>query len=190
MGANTSKLPDQDIRDYQDLTYLSKAEILRAYKRMQEEVAKAGRDPHQPTNMYLTFKEFHRMKEMEFNPFADRICHVFSSKGDDCLTFEDFLDMVSVFSESASKSIKTAYAFKIYDFNDDGLLEETDLAELIRRITNPSEISGLRSDEIYEIVRFILLEADLDENKYISLTEFELVVSKSPDFVKTFCIRF
>jgi Ca2+-binding EF-hand superfamily protein len=39
----------------------------------------------------------------EVNPFRDRICKVFSSSKDGNLTFEDFLDMMSVFSENVSK---------------------------------------------------------------------------------------
>ena len=30
------------------------------------------------------------------------------------MTFEDFLDMMSVFSRNAPKSVKVSYAFKIY----------------------------------------------------------------------------
>ena len=48
------------------------------------------------------------------NPFRDRICQVFSSSGDGNLTFEDFLDMMSVFSENAPKNVKVEYAFRIY----------------------------------------------------------------------------
>lgn len=50
---------------------------------------------------------------LQMNPFKDRIVKVFSSSGDG-LTFEDFLDMLSVFSENAPKDLKTEYAFKIY----------------------------------------------------------------------------
>ena len=39
---------------------------------------------------------------MQVNPFKDRICKVFSSSKDGELTFEDFLDMMSVFSENVS----------------------------------------------------------------------------------------
>ena len=39
---------------------------------------------------------------LQVNPFRDRICKVFSSSGDGALTFEDFLDMMSVFSEAVS----------------------------------------------------------------------------------------
>jgi len=38
----------------------------------------------------------------QVNPFKDRICKVFSSSKDGELTFEDFLDMMSVFSENVS----------------------------------------------------------------------------------------
>ncbi|VVD02510.1 unnamed protein product [Leptidea sinapis] len=40
------------------------------------------------------------------NPFRRRICQVFSHDGSGNLTFEDFLDMMSVFSESAPRDIK------------------------------------------------------------------------------------
>ena len=39
---------------------------------------------------------------LQVNPFKDRICKVFSSSKDGELTFEDFLDMMSVFSENVS----------------------------------------------------------------------------------------
>jgi calcium and integrin-binding protein 2 len=40
------------------------------------------------------------------NPFKRRICEVFSHDGSGNLTFEDFLDMMSVFSEAAPRDIK------------------------------------------------------------------------------------
>lgn len=50
------------------------------------------------------------------NPFQHRICHVFSTSedGDDSMSFEDFLDMLSVFSDSATSDIKSHYAFRIF----------------------------------------------------------------------------
>ena len=48
------------------------------------------------------------------NPFRQQIVEVFSSHSDGSLSFEDFLDMMSVFSKNAPKSVKVSYAFKIY----------------------------------------------------------------------------
>jgi len=47
------------------------------------------------------------------NPFAGRICVVFSSKPG-TMNFTEFLSMLSVFSASASRDIKSMYAFKLY----------------------------------------------------------------------------
>lgn len=52
--------------------------------------------------------------ELNVNPFGDRICKVFSSSNDGDCTFEDFLDMMSVFSESAPKAVKAEHAFRIF----------------------------------------------------------------------------
>ena len=39
---------------------------------------------------------------------------MFSEDGHGDMTFDDFLDMFSVFSEAAPRDIKVVYAFKIY----------------------------------------------------------------------------
>ena len=39
---------------------------------------------------------------------------MFSSEDDDRLSFEDFLDMLSVFSRAAPVSLKISYAFRLY----------------------------------------------------------------------------
>lgn len=54
------------------------------------------------------------LPELLENPFRARICEAFSRDGEGNLTFEDFLDMLSVFSEQAPRDIKVFYAFKIY----------------------------------------------------------------------------
>ena len=50
----------------------------------------------------------------QHNPFKDRILQVFSSKNDGLLSLDDFINMASVFCDAASRSLKTAYAFRIY----------------------------------------------------------------------------
>ena len=49
----------------------------------------------------------------QVNPFKDQIMKVFSSS-EGGMTFEDFLDMMSVFSDNAPKPVKVEYAFRIY----------------------------------------------------------------------------
>ncbi|XP_078330727.1 calcium and integrin-binding protein 1-like [Crassostrea virginica] len=62
----------------------------------------------------LSREALYKLKELNVNPFKDRIVTVFSSKKDGTLSFEDFLDMMSVFNEKASKELKAEYAFRMY----------------------------------------------------------------------------
>ena len=48
------------------------------------------------------------------NPFQDRIFRVFSSKEDDCFSFEDMVDLCSAFSAACPAEVKAAWAFRIF----------------------------------------------------------------------------
>jgi calcium and integrin-binding protein 1 len=142
--------------------------------------------------------------ELSVNPFADRICQIFSSAGDgtgDC-TFEDFLDMMSVFSDQAPKSVKAEHgiifkkycmiqksfnrkfclAFRIFDFDGDDMLSKADLKQVIQRLIGfNNQFSDLDMDQL---IQNILEEADLDDDGSLSFAEFEHVIDKSSDFTK------
>ena len=81
----------------------------------------------------LSFAEVANLPELRVNPFTERIQAVFSDPDSDGLSFEDFLDLMSVFHETvrlmslcrlcnadgddpaqASHEIKASYAFRIY----------------------------------------------------------------------------
>eukprot|EP00116_Pleurobrachia_bachei_P014118 sb/3474380/ len=86
---------------------------------------------------------------------------VFSDDHSGNMSFSDYLDMLSVMSLEAPKDLKSAYAFKIYDFNDDGMIDRTDLEELVNRVTG----DRMRTEDVDGIVDNILKECDLDENE-------------------------
>ncbi|GFX82355.1 calcium and integrin-binding family member 3 [Trichonephila clavipes] len=65
----------------------------------------------------VPLEKVEKMPELKENPFRQRICKVFSNDGSGNLTFDDFLDMFSVFSEQAPRNVKQVYAFKIYGLN-------------------------------------------------------------------------
>lgn len=51
------------------------------------------------------------------------------------MLFEDFLDLMSVFSDRCPSQIKAYYAFHIYDFDEDGVISKADIAEMVKRLT-------------------------------------------------------
>ncbi|XP_062506931.1 calcium and integrin-binding protein 1-like [Corticium candelabrum] len=183
---------DEELEEYSNLTYFSKAEVLYAFKRfsMLDPVRVA-----QNRNAKLTMRTIlNNLNELSVNPFKERICKVFSSSGNGDLTFEDFLDMMSVFSEEAPKSLKIQWAFRVYDFDDDRRLNRKDLQILLSQLCGQDaelldDDKRLSTRDQREIVDQILQEGDLDQDDSLSFPEFEILISKCPEFLNTFRIK-
>ncbi|XP_005101818.1 calcium and integrin-binding protein 1 [Aplysia californica] len=182
MGGSQSVFTEEELDDYQTLTYLSKKEILHVHKRFK---AISPGLVEADKNAKLPFTKIRELPELKVNPFRDQICKVFSSSGDG-MTFEDFLDMMSVFSDGAPKNVKVEYAFRVYDFDGDDLISDEDLKNVIECLTGANKLT---EDEMQQLIDNIMEEADLDDDKTLSFAEFEHVISKAPDFVNSFRIR-
>ncbi|KAI6192731.1 Calcium and integrin-binding family member 2 [Aphelenchoides besseyi] len=155
-----------------DCTFFTKKDILRLYKRFYAlNPSKVGTNMQDSRTsiIKLTFEEVEKMPELKENPFRRRICDVFSEDGYGNLTFDDFLDMFSVFSETAPLHLKLKYAFKIYDYDNDDQLGHDDLSKTIRCLTR---------DELSD-----------EEVEFIIEREFEHAISRSTDFQRVFHIR-
>ncbi|KAG4079472.1 hypothetical protein HA402_005169 [Bradysia odoriphaga] len=133
----------------------------------------------------LPRQDIEQLDELKENPFKQRICEAFSRDGLGNLTFEDFLDLLSVFSEQAPRDIKIFYAFKIYDFDKDGFINQADLKCVIKALTR----NELTPEEHQQIAEKVIEEADVDGDGKLSFLEFEHVVLRAPDFLSTFHIR-
>ncbi|KAG7267575.1 hypothetical protein CRUP_005995 [Coryphaenoides rupestris] len=186
MGTTASQLGKDLLSEYQELTFLTKQEILLAHKRFTELLSKEERshpNPSVPIDTLLT------LPELKSNPFRNRICRVFSSsESKDSLTFEDFLDLLSAFSDSATLEIKSHYAFSIFDFDEDGTLDEVDLEKLVNCLTGETDETRLTPQEMRQLIKNILEESDIDKDGTVNLSEFQHVISRSPDFVSSFKI--
>ncbi|NXO04848.1 CIB1 protein, partial [Rhinopomastus cyanomelas] len=188
MGASGSVLPREALAEYQELTFLNKQEILLAYKRFSELLPKEERDNACATRVPKS--RFLMLPELRANPFQHQICHVFSTSDvrDGSMSFEDFLDMLSAFSDSATLEVKSHYAFNIFDFDGDGILDRNDLEKLVNCLTGQGEESRLSTAEMEQLIHNILEESDIDKDGTINRSEFQHVVSRSPDFASSFKI--
>lgn len=185
MGASQSQLTREELRDYTELTYLSKKEILHAFKRFK---AISPDQVNSNKGVRLPVRDVEILPEFSSNPFKDRLLRTFSSLNDDRLSFEDFLDLLSVLSEAAPIEVKMEYAFQVYDFNDDGMLCAEDLEELIHRLTRLHD-KKLEAREVELLIENVLQEADLDRSGNLSLLEFQHCMRKNPDFESCFRMR-
>lgn len=71
---------------------------------------------------------------LKCNPFKDRIMQVFSNQNS-LVSFDDFVDMMTVFHPRTCATVKLCHAFCIYDFDNDGFLGLEDLKRVIKRLT-------------------------------------------------------
>jgi calcium and integrin-binding protein 2 len=117
MGNKVVTFSDQQLDDYQDCTFFTRKEILRIHKRFRElrpDIVPRQMLEGQASTIKVPRENIEKLPELLENPFKTRICEVFSRDGAGDLTFEDFLDLFSIFSEQAPRDIKVYYAFKIY----------------------------------------------------------------------------
>ncbi|XP_011637203.1 calcium and integrin-binding protein 1-like isoform X1 [Pogonomyrmex barbatus] len=187
MGAGKSQFTEEELQDYQDLTYFTKKEVLYAHQKFK---ALAPEKVGHNKNAKLPMSKILQYPELRVNPFGDRICKVFSSSQDGDCTFEDFLDMMSVFSDAAPKAVKAEHAFRIFDFDGDDMLGVGDLRQVVDRLTAPQR---LNDNDMQQLLQYILDEADLDDDGALSFAEFEHIIEKSSDFsnnVKIFSQEF
>ncbi|XP_073957405.1 calcium and integrin-binding family member 2-like isoform X1 [Choristoneura fumiferana] len=163
-------------------------QVQRVFKRFREvnpDLIPKRMTENQAHSIVVPVEEIEKLPELKENPFKRRICEVFSHDGTGNLTFEDFLDMMSVFSEAAPRDIKAWYAFRIYDLDDDMFIGREDLLEATRLLTR----GELQLQERTDIVASVLDEADVDGDGKLSFMDFEHVVVRAPDFLSTFHIR-
>eukprot|EP00127_Corallochytrium_limacisporum_P005403 Clim_evm15s204 gene=Clim_evmTU15s204 len=177
MGNAQTRLSEEQLEEYQECTFFTRREIMRIFKRF---------NTMNPENKpYLTPSEVMNIPELRNNPFRSRICQVFSEDGTGKMTFDDFLDMLSVFSENATRDVKASYAFKIYDFDGDNYLDKNDLMSTLYCLCGQE----LTEEQMDTVADKMLEESDLDGDNRMSYVEFEHVISRAPDFVNTFRIR-
>jgi calcium and integrin-binding protein 2 len=136
-------------------------------------------------NVRLSRAEIEGLPELKENPYRRRIMAIFSEDGSGEMSFNDFLEMFSVFCERAPKELKAYYAFRIYDYDGDGFLSLADISKTVKALCRDS----LDEKERKLIGDRVMKECNMDDNGAISFSEFENMVLKSAEFTETFHIR-
>ncbi|KAF4525481.1 hypothetical protein B566_EDAN002339 [Ephemera danica] len=188
MGNKVVTFTEEQIEDYQDCTYFTRKEILRVHKRFREvspDIVPRIMTGDEPSTIKVPLHLMETLPEFRENPFRRRIFEIFSSDGSGNMTFEDFLDLLSVLSEQAPRDIKVFYAFKIYDFDGDQMVGPGDMQMALSLLTS----GELNADEASQVCSKVVEESDVDGDGKLSFIEFEHVILRAPDFLSTFHIR-
>ncbi|KAI9187948.1 Calcium and integrin-binding member 3 [Blastocladiella emersonii ATCC 22665] len=175
MGNKVSVFSEEEFEWFEENTFFRRSEIMRIYRYF-ERLTGGTKE--------MSKDEFVAIPELQINPFRMRIAEVFSNE-QGIIEFEDFLDFLSVFSEEATRDVKSFYAFRIYDFDEDDQLGFAD----VRQTVECQVGDNLSEEEIETIVAKVFAEADIDGDEKLSFVEFDHVIARCPDFINTFKIR-
>ncbi|CAH1640182.1 unnamed protein product [Spodoptera littoralis] len=88
--------------------------------------------------------------------------------------------------------VKAAWAFRIFDLDDDGQITAKDIGHIIDRLT--LGVTDNRDHYIDEaskdkIAKGILDEINFDKSEGIGQQEFKLIMSRIPEFATSFYFR-
>eukprot|EP00484_Ammonia_sp_Unknown_P001981 CAMPEP_0197022460 /NCGR_PEP_ID=MMETSP1384-20130603/3337_1 /TAXON_ID=29189 /ORGANISM="Ammonia sp." /LENGTH=191 /DNA_ID=CAMNT_0042450513 /DNA_START=40 /DNA_END=615 /DNA_ORIENTATION=- len=172
MGVLCSKqlpLTEEDLCKMERSYFLTRSEILRLYKLWDS----LGANYYEEPKIVLSNSLIGALPNLQNNPWATRICFVFASERDPSsglfsLTFDDLLKMVNAFHFRTPLEIKHLWTFKLYDFDNDGLIGVTDVHQCVRRVVGPT----MSDREIREITQRVFNEVDLDGDMTLTLGEF------------------
>ena len=106
--------------------------------------------------------------EFAHHPLRMRIVHLLELP--DLVDFETFLKALSTFAYNASREDKTRFAFRVWDVDGDGVLNESDLFTTVSALVG----DGLEEDHQQQVVSRIVAEqaTPLNELGHISYDTF------------------
>ena len=125
MGGVHPSFVGYDLDELVACTFFTHAEIIHLHKVFTNLVKRFNKKE----TSKLELVEILTLKPLQYNPFAPRshhtlsiaassaarrLCKVFSEDGSGSLGFEEFLDMLSVFSPHADDEVRLSYIFRTY----------------------------------------------------------------------------
>ncbi|TPX56635.1 hypothetical protein PhCBS80983_g04381 [Powellomyces hirtus] len=162
MGQGSSRLQPEELEDLQSISTFSANQIKTLYSRFKH----LDKD----NSGSISIEEMTAIPELAMNPLAHRVVAVFDSDGRNEVNFKQFVSALSVFSKQAKREQKLSFAFKVYDVNGDGVIDATDLFQILKLMVG----SNLSDNQVQSLVDQTILEADvLDKDGAISFEEFK-----------------
>eukprot|EP01129_Flabellula_baltica_P016589 TRINITY_DN892_c0_g1_i2.p1 TRINITY_DN892_c0_g1~~TRINITY_DN892_c0_g1_i2.p1 ORF type:complete len:156 (+),score=39.09 TRINITY_DN892_c0_g1_i2:45-512(+) len=150
MGLTNSNLREEDIEEMQKVSNFSASEIKQLYKRFKrldrDDTGTIGTD------------EFLCIPELAMNPLAMRVISLFETDRSGRVNFQQFVQTLSVFSLKGTEEEKIKFAFRIYDLNDDGFIDQDELFEVLKMMVG----NNLKDRQLWQIVHKTMADSDID----------------------------
>lgn len=154
------------MEEYRMMSNFKPKEINRLYKYFQEVTE------HQAT---LSKEKFLLLPAIQHNPLKQRIALCFGYDDNTfSLTFQQFLIGIALFNAPGQREQKLKTAFRIQDFDNDGMLNKEDLMQYLRCITD----NAMNEQELEVIAINVLRESSSDVSQdVLSFADFRRIVT-------------
>lgn len=114
-------------------------------------------------------EEFLDVPELRNNPIVKRVISIFDINQDGKISFYEFIIGLGALTDiSPNRMEKLNFAFKIYDFDEDGYISNGDLFKALKLFTG----NKMNDLQIQQIVDRSIINADKDLDGKISFEEF------------------
>ncbi|KAE8724139.1 Calcineurin B-like protein 1 [Hibiscus syriacus] len=117
------------------------------------------------------------------NIFASLIFDLFDAKKKGIIDFGDFVRALNVFHPNASQEDKINFTFKLYDMDGTGFIERHEVKQMLIALLCESEMK-LADDTIEAILDKTFLDADINQDGKIDISEWQNFVSRNPSLLK------
>ena len=141
LAAKDYSIPPEELEELKMLTSLEPDEICRLKDVFEELVGSENGTLHKDDFLDLDF--------VDCNPLKDRLAICFGfDHGIIDMDFRQFIRGISRFNAPLSKEEKLKLAFRLQDFDNDGVLDRADVKEYLRRVTTSGSLPESELDTI------------------------------------------
>ena len=115
------------------------------------------------------------LTELDKHPLGHRIARIFTLDTNELIDFKEFAKTLSIFNDKQARDKKVYFYFRVFDMDMDGFVSDTDMFVILTMLVG----NNMSNEQIQQIVRGVIAEADRDGDGKLSFEEFASLINAS-----------